>query len=47
MKQVLIVGADADIDVATSAADMLRTLAALTPADNGCFLNHDGQPLAW
>ena len=40
-------GSDADIDVATSAADMRRTLAALTPADNGCFLNHDGRPLAW
>ena len=40
-------GADADIDVATSAAEIRRTLAALTPADNGCFLNHDGRPLAW
>jgi len=40
-------GAGADIDVATSAADIRRTLAALTPADNGCFFNHDGQALAW
>ena len=40
-------GAGADLDVATSAADIRRTLAALTPADNGRFLNHDGQPLAW
>ena len=40
-------GADADIDVATSAAEIRRTLAALTTADNGCFLNHDGRPLAW
>ena len=40
-------GAGADIDVATSAADIRSTLAALTPADNGCFFNHDGQPLAW
>jgi NAD(P)-dependent dehydrogenase (short-subunit alcohol dehydrogenase family) len=40
-------GAGADLDVATSVADMRRTLAALSPADNGGFLNHDGQPLAW
>ncbi len=40
-------GAGADIDAATSVADMRRTLAALKPADNGGFFNHDGQPLAW
>ena len=40
-------GAGADISVATSAADIRSTLAALTPADNGGFFNHDGQPLAW
>ena len=40
-------GTGADLDVATSVADMRRTLAALTPADNGGFFNHDGQPLAW
>lgn len=40
-------GAGADLNVATSVADMRRTLAALTPADNGRFLNHDGQALAW
>lgn len=40
-------GAGADLDVATSVTDMRRTLAALTPADNGGFFNHDGQPLAW
>ncbi|MFZ5548790.1 MAG: SDR family oxidoreductase [Pseudomonadota bacterium] len=40
-------GTDADLDVADSARDLRRTLAALTPADNGTFLNHDGQPLAW
>jgi NAD(P)-dependent dehydrogenase (short-subunit alcohol dehydrogenase family) len=40
-------GSSADIDVATSVSDMRRTLAALTPADNGGFFNHDGQPLAW
>ena len=40
-------GSGADLDVATSVADMCRTLAALTAADNGRFFNHDGQPLAW
>jgi NAD(P)-dependent dehydrogenase (short-subunit alcohol dehydrogenase family) len=40
-------GGDADLDVADSARDLRRTLAALAPADNGAFLNHDGQPLAW
>jgi NAD(P)-dependent dehydrogenase (short-subunit alcohol dehydrogenase family) len=40
-------GSGADIDVATSVSDMRRTLAALTPTDNGGFFNHDGQPLAW
>jgi len=40
-------GEGADIDVTTSVHDMRSTLAALTPADNGRFLNHDGQPLAW
>ena len=40
-------GADADLDVAHSVADMRRTLAALRDSDNGGFFNHDGQPLAW
>ena len=40
-------GSGADLDVASSVADMRRTLAALTAADNGSFFNHDGQPLAW
>jgi len=40
-------GAGADIDVATSVADMRRTLARLTAADNGAFLNHDGAALVW
>jgi NAD(P)-dependent dehydrogenase (short-subunit alcohol dehydrogenase family) len=40
-------GSGADIDAATSVTDMRRTLAALTPADNGGFFNHDGQALAW
>lgn len=40
-------GAGADLAVATSVADLRRTLAGLGPADNGGFFNHDGQPLAW
>ena len=40
-------GAGADLDVVDSARDLRRILSRLTPADNGCFLNHDGQPLAW
>ena len=40
-------GAAADIDVATSVADMRRLLAGLSAADNGGFFNHDGTPLAW
>ena len=40
-------GAGADIEVTDSAAGIRRTLAALTPADNGGFFNVDGTPLAW
>lgn len=40
-------GAGAELDVADSARDLRRTLNGLTAADNGRFLNHDGQPLAW
>lgn len=40
-------GAGADLDVADSARALRATLAALTPADNGRFLNYDGQALAW
>ena len=40
-------GGDADLDVAESVATMRATLAELTPAEHGGFLNHDGQPLAW
>jgi NAD(P)-dependent dehydrogenase (short-subunit alcohol dehydrogenase family) len=40
-------GSGADIDVATSVAGMRRTLAGLTPADNGRFFNYDGSELAW
>lgn len=40
-------GTGADLGVERSAADLRATLANLTPADNGGFFNHDGQPLAW
>jgi NAD(P)-dependent dehydrogenase (short-subunit alcohol dehydrogenase family) len=40
-------GAGADLDPTTSVADMRRTLAGLTPEDNGRFFNHDGTELAW
>ncbi len=40
-------GPGADLDVGTAVSDMRRTLAALTPADNGSFFNHDGHGLAW
>lgn len=40
-------GAGADLPVEQSVSDMRATLAALQPADNGRYLNHDGQPLDW
>jgi NAD(P)-dependent dehydrogenase (short-subunit alcohol dehydrogenase family) len=40
-------GAGADLEVEHSARDLCATLARLTPADNGSFLNHNGQPLSW
>jgi NAD(P)-dependent dehydrogenase (short-subunit alcohol dehydrogenase family) len=40
-------GDGADLSVEQSVSDMRRTLAALGPADNGRFFNHNGQPLDW
>jgi NAD(P)-dependent dehydrogenase (short-subunit alcohol dehydrogenase family) len=40
-------GSGADLDASQAVADMRRTLAGLQPADNGGYLNHDGQPLDW
>ena len=40
-------GPGAELPADHSVADMRRTLAALTPADNGRFLNHDGQGIDW
>jgi len=40
-------GTGADLDVRDSVSHLRHTLAGLTPADNGRFLDHDGAPLAW
>ena len=40
-------GSGADLSVDESVAGMREQLSRLTPADNGAFLNYDGQPLAW
>lgn len=40
-------GARAELSPEQSVRDLRATLARLTPDDNGCFLNHDGEPLAW
>jgi NAD(P)-dependent dehydrogenase (short-subunit alcohol dehydrogenase family) len=40
-------GAGADIDAPESVAGLRRTLAALTAANNGSFLNYDGSSIAW
>jgi NAD(P)-dependent dehydrogenase (short-subunit alcohol dehydrogenase family) len=40
-------GAGADLDVAQSVSDMRTTVAHLRPEQNGTFINHDGQALAW
>jgi len=40
-------GAGADIDVATSVSGIRGTLARMTPAQNGSFLNYDGTEFAW
>jgi hypothetical protein len=40
-------GAGAALEVAESVAGIRGTLARLRAADNGAFLNFDGQPLQW
>ena len=40
-------GDGADLAVEDSVAGMRATLASLSAADNGSFLNYDGQPIAW
>ena len=40
-------GSGAELTTERSVADMRRTLAGLTVAQTGSFLNHDGTTLAW
>ena len=40
-------GAGADIDVATSAEGIRKTMQGLTAQHHGGFFNYDGTPLAW
>jgi NAD(P)-dependent dehydrogenase (short-subunit alcohol dehydrogenase family) len=40
-------GAGADIAVEQSVKGLRKTLAGLTAADNGSFLNYDGTPIPW
>lgn len=40
-------GAQAELPVERSVADMRATLARLKASDNGSFLNHDGERLDW
>lgn len=40
-------GPEADLTVEQSVTGMRSTLARLTPADNGRFLNYDGKPIPW
>jgi NAD(P)-dependent dehydrogenase (short-subunit alcohol dehydrogenase family) len=40
-------GGGADLEVQRSVADLRATVGGLTAADNGSFMNHDGQALAW
>lgn len=37
----------ADLAPQQSVANLRRLIAALTPADNGSFKDHDGAPIAW
>jgi NAD(P)-dependent dehydrogenase (short-subunit alcohol dehydrogenase family) len=40
-------GGNADLSVEQSVDSLRRTLAALTAADNGRYLDHDGTPIPW
>lgn len=40
-------GSGADLGVEESVASLRRTLAGLTAADNGRYLNHDGSAIPW
>jgi NAD(P)-dependent dehydrogenase (short-subunit alcohol dehydrogenase family) len=40
-------GAEADIDVQTSVAGMIKVIEGLTPEDNGAFIGFDGSRIAY
>jgi len=40
-------GAGGELAPEQSATDLRRVVAALTPADNGRFINHDGATISW
>jgi hypothetical protein len=40
-------GAEADLRVEDSARTLRGTLAGVTAAQHGQFLNHDGSPIPW
>jgi NAD(P)-dependent dehydrogenase (short-subunit alcohol dehydrogenase family) len=40
-------GPDAQLAPEQSVSDLRRVIAALTPADNGRFIDHDGSAIAW
>ena len=40
-------GAEAALEVVDSVMQMRHTINALTPADNGRFINYDGTPIDW
>lgn len=40
-------GTGAELTVERSVTDLRRTIAALGPAQNGSFLDHDGSPIPW
>jgi NAD(P)-dependent dehydrogenase (short-subunit alcohol dehydrogenase family) len=40
-------GAGADLTAVQSVAGLRATLAGLSPAENGTFLNYDGAPIPW
>ena len=40
-------GPQAELTPQRSVANMRRTIAALGPAQNGSFLDHDGTPISW
>ena len=45
--QTDIGGPQAELTPQRSVANMRRTIAALGPAQNGSFLDHDGTPISW